>query len=668
MNDQVFIEILRNRFQAIANEMASTILRTGYTVFVKETADYGAGLVSRSGELFAAPVNLGVSVMIGMPLEAIIRDIDWEDGDVVIVNDPYSSEGLITHLPDIYLIRPIFHEDELICFGLDFVHSSDIGGKVPGSISPSSTDIYQEGLRIPPYKLVRKGELDEAFLRLFLANCRIPDQNHGDLRALLSALHTANDRIHGLIERYGCDAVLDGIEDVLDYGEARARALISELPDGDYEFVDYLEADMTPVGLIRIKLTLRIKGDQITFDFTGTDPQVQAAMNLPSFSHRGHWMIVIGIVNYLRTVDPHIPYNSGLVRPIEVIAPRGSLVNPEPPAACGVRAATQFRILDMTMGALGRVVPDVIPAAGAGQISVALVATPDLADGTMKVSVLQPLCGGSGGRPSQDGIEAGDFCTFLRNIPNETLEHDLPIVIERYGLRPDSAGAGAHRGGSGVEFSFQLMAPTAIMTARGMERYVFPPWGRRGGDTGTTGLTLVRRAGGAEVDSIGKIDVLHLGQGDTVSIFTQGGGGFGDPFTRDPKLVERDVMRGLVSATAAERDYGVVIRDGVLDEPTTQALRAARPVSIAIGEYTFGAERAAYDRIWPGKAIEKINGLVTRFPMTIRPIARAELVAELRPLAASGGVTPDAVETAFARLTERWLNPHAAAPEPVLAD
>jgi N-methylhydantoinase B len=149
MNDRVFIEILRNRFQAIANEMASTILRTGYTVFVKETADYGAGLVSRSGELFAAPVNLGVSVMIGMPLEAIIRDIDWEDGDVVIVNDPYSSEGLITHLPDIYLIRPIFHDDELICFGLDFVHSSDIGGKVPGSISPSSTDIFQEGLRIP---------------------------------------------------------------------------------------------------------------------------------------------------------------------------------------------------------------------------------------------------------------------------------------------------------------------------------------------------------------------------------------------------------------------------------------------------------------------------------------------------------------------------------------
>ncbi|MEA2594498.1 MAG: N-methylhydantoinase [Thermomicrobiales bacterium] len=666
MKDQVFIEILRNRFQAIANEMASTILRTGYTVFVKETADYGAGLVSRSGELFAAPVNLGVSVMIGMPVEAVIRQIEWEDGDVVIVNDPYSSEGLITHLPDIYLIRPIFDAGELVCFAMNFVHSSDIGGRVPGSISPSSTDIFQEGLRIPPYKLVRKGELDEAFLRLFLSNCRIPDQNWGDLRALLSALHTADTRIRELITRYGREPVLTGIDGVLDYGEMRARALISALPDGDYEFIDYLEADMTPVGLIRLKLTLRIKGDELTFDFTGTDPQVQAAMNLPSHSHRGHWMIVIGVINYFRTVDPHVPYNSGLVRPLNVIAPRGSVVNPEPPAACGVRAAAQFRILDMTMGALGRVAPEIIPAAGAGQISIALVATPDIADGEMKVSVLQPLCGGSGGRPVKDGIEAGDFCTFLRNIPNETLEHDLPIVINRYGLRPDSAGPGEHRGGSGVEFSFQLTGPTAAVTARGMERYVFPPWGRRGGSTGTTGLTMLRRTGEA-AESIGKIDLLNLRQGDELTLLTQGGGGFGDPFVRDPQRVLADIVRGLVTVEAAERDYGVVILDGAVDEAATVARRQER-VETPTGEYTLGPAREAYDRAWPGESQESMNALIKQFPNVLRPFARAELLAELRPLATKGSVTLTDVEAAFARLSERWRGPHAATTTVLAAD
>jgi N-methylhydantoinase B len=505
--------------------------------------------------------------------------------------------------------------------------------------------------------------MDEAFLRLFLANCRIPDQNWGDLRALLSSLHTADTRIKELVARYGREAVLDGIEAVLDYGERRARALISDLPDGDYEFVDYLEADMTPVGLIRIKLTLRIKGDEITFDFTGTDPQVQAAMNLPSNSHRGHWMIVIGAINYFRTVDPSIPYNSGLVRPLGVVAPRGSLVNPEPPAACGVRAATQFRILDMTMGALGRVVPSIVPAAGAGQISIALVATPDIADGEYKVSVLQPLCGGSGGRPNKDGIEAGDFCTFLRNIPNETLEHDLPIVIERYGLRPDSGGAGEQRGGSGVEFSFQLLSPTAVVTARGMERYRFPPWGRRGGNTGTTGLTLLRHAE-EEAESIGKIDVLYLKQGDTLSFFTQGGGGFGDPLARQPERVLADVVRGLVSVEAAEQGYGVVIRDGAIDREATRAVRSARAGERETGEYTLGAARIAYDLAWPGEVQEALNASVAGYPVSLRGVAREEMLKELRPLASGRGVTRDDVAVASARLQARWQRAHLAAVRP----
>lgn len=661
MKDRVFVEILRSRFQAVANEMASVILRTGYTVFVKETADYGAGLVSPEGELFAAPVNFGVSVMIGMPVQAVIRQIEWEDGDVVIVNDPYSSEGLVTHLPDIYLVRPIFADGEIVCFAMNFVHSSDIGGIAPGSISPSATEIYQEGLRIPPTKLVRKGTIDEAFLRLFLANCRIPDQNWGDLRALLSALNTADVRVRELVRKYGFAAIQQGIGDVLNYAESRARSLIANLPDGEYDFVDYLEADMAGVGLIRLKLTMRIHGDEVDLDFTGSDSQVHAAMNLPTFSQRGHWMIVIGLVNYFRTIEPHIPYNSGLVRPLNVIAPKGSIVNPEPPAACGVRAATQFRILDMTMAVLGRVAPRIIPAAGAGQISVALVATPDIADGEMKVSVLQPLCGGSGGRPTKDGLEAGDFCAFLRNIPNETLEHDLPIVVERYGLRPDSGGAGEYRGGSGIEFTFRLLSPVATVTARGMERYIFPPWGRRGGLTGTTGLTLLHHgehAKDADPEEIGKIVVLRLHQGDRLTFLTQGGGGFGDPLRRDPERVRRDVLRGLVSPAAAERDYGVAIRDGAVDGEVTARLRANPATSPQHEEYTLGEAREIYDRMWPGPVQDALNGLLQAFPGTLRPTARAAIIADLTTDHADGPIGIAQVRAAFEHLRSRWLNPH----------
>jgi N-methylhydantoinase B len=418
---------------------------------------------------------------------------------------------------------------------------------------------------------------------------------------------------------------------------------------------------MTDVGIVRLKMTLRIRGSDIELDFTGSDPQVHAALNLPSWSHRGHWSFVIGLVNYMRTVDPHVPYNSGLVRPIKLIAPKGTIVNPEPPAACGVRAATQFRILDMTIATLGRIAPAIIPAAGAGQMSIALVATPDIADGELKVSVLQPLVGGSGGRPNKDGIEAGDFCTFLRNIPNEMLEHDLPIIVHRYGLRPDSAGPGMYRGGSGVEFSFQLLSPVATVTARGLERYIFAPWGRRGGAPGVTGLTCLTQPDGTTRDDVGKITVLGLSQGETLTFRTQGGGGFGDPFTRDPERVRDDVIRGLVSAKMAERDYGVVIRNGEVDAAATAEIRNRPRPAPADPEYTLGAAREAYDRMWPGAVQDRLNQLLTELPARLRPTARTFMLKDLKSRAPDGSITELDVEAAYKALQARWRNPAAVA-------
>ena len=656
MLDKVLLEILRNRFQAIADEMAMVAYRTAHTVFVKETQDYATTLVSKRGEVFASPRRYGVLTMLAMPMDDTIKAIgdDFAEGDIFITNDPEATRGMATHLPDVFFWKPIFHEGKLVCWAWSFIHSSDVGGKVPGSISPSSYEIQHEGIRVPPRKLFSRGVVDEAFLKVFLANCRIPDQNWGDMKACVAALNTAEHRVHALIQQYGVDIVERGIDDVLDYAETQARRVIAAVPDGVYTYVDYMEGDQLGLGMIRIRLDLHVRGDEFYLDYTGTDPQVRASLNMYTYSKNGHWNLIVGLIHWLCTMEPDIAYNAGMVRPFKVHVPSGSLLNPEFGVACGNRSATMVRMTDVNVGALAQAVPDQVPSFGNGQASILLVSVPDLKTGGTRVSVLQPLVGGSGARPHEDGVDGVDVIwSFLRNVPTESVESDIPpILVTHYGLRPDSGGAGRYRGGMGVEIEFETSAPYTVVTSRAMERYLFQPPGRQGGLPASTGYT--RQNGDRD---IGKIDVLELRPGDRLRIGTQGGGGLGDPLLRPIEMVMEDVVNGLVSRGAAEADYGVVVDgDGCVDISATQVLRARRlaerPPSSPV--FTFGAARDEYRRQWPLELEDAMARAIADQPAVLRQFLHHQLKQLIAARFARGeSVPPESLGGLVAELGER---------------
>jgi N-methylhydantoinase B len=614
--DPVLLEVLRNRFKAVAEEMAATTLHTAFTVFVKETQDFGACLVSPGGEVFAAPTDTAVSTMAGLPAWEVVASLaPYAPGDVGIANDPETTRGLSTHLPDLWLWKPIFAGGEdPVAFGLTFVHSSDVGGKVAGSISPTSAEIYEEGIRVPPMRLFRAGQPNRDLIGVLLANSRIPQQNWGDIKAQLAALSVAERRIGELVERYGRDAVGRGIEDVMAHAEARARALIAEIPDGDYEFSDYMEGDDFGAGMIRIKLRMGVRGERVMLDFEGTDHQVAAALNLPSFNQRGHRQICFGLLNHFRTRDPAIPYNSGLLRPVELRIPPGSLLNPEPGAACGVRAATMFRVLDCLLGCLTQALPAAAPAAGSGAIAIVLLSVLDPVTGERRVEVAQPLNGGSGGRPSLDGTDGSSFAGgWLRNVPNEVLEADLPVLVEEYGYRVGSEGAGRRRGGAGIRFRLRNLAPSALVTARGLERFTFRPWGVRGGAPGALGRVRLN-PGTPRERELGKLDVLRLTAGDVVEFLTAGGGGYGDPVAREPERLARDLADGLLEGRE----------------------RYARPGGTAT--FAFGAEREAYERRWSDALTSALVRSLARYPATLRALVGGRVRGHADALAEPPGV------------------------------
>jgi len=636
IQDKILFEILSNRFQAIVDEMAQVIYRTAHTVFVKETQDFGSVLVTVKGEVFAAPRRYGVLNVVGTPMDDAIRcvDGDVQAGDIFMSNDPESTKGMATHLSDVYLWKPVLCRGDLICYAWSFVHASDVGGCVPGSIAPSSYEVYQEGIRVPPQKLFRGGVLNKDLLDLFLANSRVPDQNWGDLKACVSGLNTAERRVHELLDRYGPALICEAIESVVEYAESQARRLIEHVPDGTYSYVDYIEADMVDLGLVRLKLDLTVDGDEMILDFAGTDPQVRAAFNVPTYAKDGHSMLVTALVNWLCTLEPAIPYNAGLVRPFKVHIPAGTLLNADPGAAYGARYSTSQKVCDMTMGALSQAVPTEVPSFDSGQGSILLVAVPDLDSGTTRVSVVQPIVGGSGARPTDDGIDGTMIVlNFLRNIPTEALENDMPsILIHHYGLRPDSGGPGRYRGGAGIEIELQTFSPYTTITSRCMEHYIFPPPGRLGGLPGAKGYTLLRSDAGGEED-IGKVDVLHLDAGERLRIGTPGGGGFGDPLDRPAGRVAEDVRNGLVSARAGKESYGVVLDewDRVSEEQTSRLRTEMRrerswtepPV------FTYGHARDAYRQRWTVRLEDSLNEVLKPLPTLARQFYHHRLKREI---------------------------------------
>jgi N-methylhydantoinase B len=637
-SDPIFLEILNNRLNGVVSEMGHIIHKASYSPFIKEAWDFGEGLVSLSGEIFSYPRDIGVSFMVAALMEDAVNAFDdYQPGDVVIANDPSSTGGLCTHLPDFHLLKPYFRDGELICFIWTFIHSSDVGGLVPGSIAPVANDMYQEGLRLPAMKLYKSGVLNQELMDILLINSRTPHYNEGDLKALVAAMAVADKRLDQTIDRYGLDQFRQGIDDLLLYGELRAREVISEIPDGQYEMSDYMELDVIGQAPARIKLRLEVSGSSVHLDFSGSDPQVRAALNLPTFG-KNHHFINAGVFNFIYAIDNAIPVNRGILRPISVTIPPGTILNPEPTAAVGVRFATAVRVMDIVFGCLSQAteqestperVRGKVPTAGSGLLGVVLLSLNDENTGELKVNVIQPMWGGSGARPTKDGIDGADLAAgFLRNIPAEISESEMPMLVHKYQFADGPPPAGKWRGGLGLDLRFEVFTPEAVVTARGMERFEFHPWGRKGGQHGTLGQTIIA-PGTPEERSMGKIvDALRLEPGMVVQILTPSGGAFGDAFARLPELVMRDVQDEFLTVQEAEDQYGVVISDGEVDVEATSRRRASRG-DISLAEFDFGPERERFERIFTPSMQDELMELLSEFPPSQRQYWKSRVVREL---------------------------------------
>ncbi|WP_118134642.1 hydantoinase B/oxoprolinase family protein [Oceanicella sp. SM1341] len=602
--DPVTLEILGNKLAAVTEEMCLTLQRTGRTLYVKETADFACALAGLDGRFFAYPRSIGVSGFVGLECAPAIAAVGpLEPGDVILTNDPYRSEGLATHLPDLHMIEPYFHAGEIVAYGWCFVHCSDVGGRVPSSISPTNTEIFQEGLRIPPVKLMKRGEMN-ADVKLFLdANSRTAEANMGDIRAMLAALAAGRRRLEQTIAQHGADTVLAAGTDLVDYAGQKARAVLARVPEGSYSFSDYLDDDAASPLPVRLALTATFGGGEVHLDFTGTDPQVATAMNIPSRG-RPHAWLTLRVLALVHTLDPTVPLNVGLLSTVRITAPEGSLVNPQEPAAVGVRHAAAIRVNDVLNGAFGRALPAVMPAASSGCVIPVVMAEPD-GSGGRHVQVIEPMIGGTGAREGRDGVDGRDSgISNLANNPVETVEAELGIEVLRYALRPDSGGAGQWRGGCGMELTFRVLTDGSNVLGRGMERLLFRPWGAQGGRPGAAGALIVNR-GRPDERRLGKIDVLEVNAGDTVTFLTPGAGGWGDPALRAPEAIARDVENGFVTPEGAERDYG------------PQATETATG---------FGPERAAWDAVFGAPAMDRLNAALIALPLASRLRRRGEIL------------------------------------------
>lgn len=646
--DPITLEVLIQRFRSIAEEMGYALQRTGHTVFVNETADLGVALVTPAGEIFGYPRSIGITMFANLDFRDLLEAAGTlNEGDVVVCNDPYSTGGLSSHLPDISVIAPVCVDGRLICYVYAYVHSTDVGGKVPGSLSPSSYDVFQEGVRIPPTRLYRGGVECADIMALILANCRAPKDNRGDIRAMITALRIGERRVIEAVSRAGADVFMAAMEDALDYSEARARRVIATIPPGTYRFSDYLDDDVATRIPIKFQVALTVRGDEMLIDFTGSDPQVRSAFNIYSKGKPHPWLVYKAMF-LLLTLQPDIPVNAGMMRPISVVAPVGSVVNCVAPAAVGLRTTAGVRVQDALCGALAQALPDIMPAAGAGYIAPVVFAEPDLVAGGMRVNVLEPMVGGTGASSAGDGLNARDVVDIanLRNSPLEIVEQAASVLVTTYGLRPDSGGPGLNRGGLGAVLEFEVLAPTGLVTARGQERHRFLPWGLAGGGCPAGAKVLIRRAGETAFSDLWKIDALEVSAGDTLRILTPGGGGYGNAFERAPEQVLEDVLDGLVTREGAQRDYGVALAGDEIDHEETARLRVTRRASVEL--FTLGKEREAYEAGWSQPVWDRFSTLLYDMPPMLRSDARRRLWEYLDSRRINGDeLTPEIV-------SERW--------------
>ena len=572
--DPITREIVQNALAAAGDEMALALYRTAYSTIVRDCLDYSTSLCDANGEMIAQgvtiPLHLG-AVPYAMATLFQKYGHSLEPGDVFIMNDPFDG-GM--HIPDIFIVQPIFWEGERVAFAVATAHHLDLGGRLPGSSACDNTEIFQDGFRMPWLKLYRRGEPDESLFTLLRANVRVPHQTLGDVRAQLAACHIGERAVHDLIRRYGLDTFKTCTADLLDYTERLVRAEIARWPDGVHSFVDYMDNDGLGGGPVRIEVRITVEGDHLTADFTGSSPQIRGAMNSTlSFTAS----VVALAVRAVMQQD--IPNNGGMFRPLTIIAPPGTVVNCVMPAASSMRGVTGFRMADAVFGALAGLLPDRVPAAGEGGNTLVIIGGQREQAGRRSAWILYELLSGTwGGRPDRDGNDG--LCNpanVASNIPIEEAEAEYPVRIERYGLVQDSGGAGRFRGGLSVERQWRLLQGNAHLGIRS-DRREHAPFGLQGGGTGETSINLLHHPDSRPTDTLATMISTSMGEGDWLYHRMPGGGGWGDPLTRDPALVARDVLNEKVSLTAACDRYGVILDPATLavDEAATVALRAVR--------------------------------------------------------------------------------------------
>ncbi len=628
--DKVTLQIFANHCAAATESMAHTLFRTAHSTFVKETEDFTTGLATPEGLTFASPIDLGATWFVGLDYGRALTLIEsYDEGDICMTNDPYSG-FVCTHSPDLHLWKPIFHDGELMCFAVGHIHNTDVGGAVPASLSRTLTEVHQEGIRIPPTKLVKAGELNQEALNIMMLNVRMPEQNWGDLKAQMAAMNTGERKVHEMIKRFGVETFRQGTTALLDYADQQARHLIRQMPDGDYFFADYMDEDSVEGYPCRLALTLTVNGEELVFDFSGSDPQLSASMNIPTGGDPRHVLMMIGLIYVLYTLDQTILLNAGLLRSSRCILPEGSLVNPQFPAAVGMRSLSVMRVMSVELGAFAQVLPDKMPAACGDGGPLINVRTTDNKTGRQLMANLDPITGGGGGTPFRDGTEgSGANFAFLKNTPVEINEAEVPVKILAYGLAQDSGGAGRYRGGTGTTLSFEVFSPGTVVTARNRDRTRFTPWGINGGQAGKPSAFCLNPGTPRETD-LGNTDILTTEPGDVVQITSSGAGGWGHPVEREPERVLDDVRRGFVSTAMAAAEYGVVIRDQSIDYDATQQKRAEMTEHGVNGFFGFNQARIAFESAWTSDHYDALTEILAGLPVHWRFFVKHKIFEGLK--------------------------------------
>ena len=569
--DSITLAVVQNGLQQAVNEADLALERAAFSPVISEARDRSDGIYDGiTGEVIAQG-ETGLPIFVGtmqFAVQSVIRmRKDLVQGDVVVMNDPYLGG---THGMDVKLVKPFYYGDQLFCYIANTGHWPDVGGRIPGGFSATSTEILQEGLRIPPVKLYHEGRLDTDILQMVLYNIRVPEERIGDLKAQVAALNVLSARLTALLDKYGLETVSACIAELKARSERLMRAQIAAIPDGTYPFEGYMDSDGLSDDPLVLHLEMTIAGSDATFDFSQSSPPCRGPMN--SVVSTTTSAVYIALKHIFR----EIPINAGCFQPITVIAPESTFLHavyPRPVAGCSSEVSQ--RVINVVIGAMAQAIPERLFGDIYGSIYNLCVGGYD--PQAKRYYVMYNFGGGGhGGNPETDGLTNATSSIGISKLqPVEILESYYPVLFDRYALRERSAGAGRRRGGFGTDYSFRLLRGEAELAVLG-DRGKFPPFGVAGGGPAVVGQVTFCRGGREErPPQLTKADGVHLRPGDGVRIQSPGGGGYGDPLEREPWLVARDVEREYITAEDARADYGVVVRpDLSVDEPATETLRA----------------------------------------------------------------------------------------------